>query len=148
MLIYRKDEEVMEKKNGRPRRVLTEEERKDIVKMAPYVTQEQLADFLKINCNTLKRIFDEDELLFKEYKKAKVVKIGKAAGKLWELIEQNDRASIFFYLKTQAGWKETDRREMVGEDGGPILTKNVSDLTDEELKQKLKEYNVKTLNLT
>lgn len=138
----------MEKKNGRPRRVLTEEERKDIVKMAPYVTQEQLADFLKINCNTLKRIFDEDELLFKEYKKAKVVKIGKAAGKLWELIEQNDRASIFFYLKTQAGWKETDRREMVGEDGGPILTKNVSDLTDEELKQKLKEYNVKTLNLT
>lgn len=30
-------------------------------------------------------------------------------GKLWQLIEKGDNASIFFYLKTQWGWREKER---------------------------------------
>ena len=29
-------------------------------------------------------------------------------------------AAAIFYLKTQAGWKETTRQELTGADGGPI----------------------------
>lgn len=42
-------------------------------------------------------------------------------GKLYKLIEQEHPASIFFYLKTQCGWRET--HEVVGQGGGPLKAK-------------------------
>lgn len=32
-------------------------------------------------------------------------------------------AATFFWLKTRAGWRETDRLEHIGEGGGPVILK-------------------------
>jgi hypothetical protein len=45
-------------------------------------------------------------------------------------------ASLFFLLKTQFGYRETDRREITGPEGGPVQVRGDLDLTklkDEEL---------------
>jgi hypothetical protein len=50
-------------------------------------------------------------------------------------IEKNVTAMIF-WLKTRARWRETDRLEVTGKDGGPVETKHVKDMkemTDAEL---------------
>lgn len=44
-------------------------------------------------------------------KQGKAHSIKKVSSKLWEWIEKNDKASIMFYLKTQAGWRETGTSE-------------------------------------
>lgn len=48
-------------------------------------------------------------------------------------------AATFFWLKTQAGWRETDRLEITGKDGGPIAVDhehfNYDNLTREEARE-------------
>ena len=44
-----------------------------------------------------------------------------AVGKLFKLMEEGHPASVFFYLKTQCGWRET--MEHQGPSGGPIPLK-------------------------
>jgi hypothetical protein len=39
-------------------------------------------------------------------REGKANRIEKASGYLWEWIEKRDKASIMFFLKTQAGWRE------------------------------------------
>lgn len=41
--------------------------------------------------------------------------------------------AAMFWAKTRMGWRETASLELSGAGGGPILTKDVSDLSDDEL---------------
>ena len=60
---------------------------------------------------------------------------GRCGAKIQEMLYDKcmsgDSASIFFYLKTQWGYKETQVQETV----------SVSELSDEELDAKIAEYN-------
>lgn len=52
----------------------------------------------------------------------------KVAGKLVQQALSGNITAAIFYLKTQGGWKETDRHEHGGFDGAPIAVAVKSDM--------------------
>jgi hypothetical protein len=54
------------------------------------------------------------------YKRGRAKAICDVAEGLIAKARGGDTASAIFFLKTQAGWRETDRLEVSGVNGGPI----------------------------
>ena len=52
-------------------------------------------------------------------------------------IEQGNTAATIFYLKSRCGWKEIDRREITGANGGAVKVDTAPDLSGVDL-EKLK----------
>lgn len=50
----------------------------------------------------------------------------KIGGVLYNKAVNGDTASAIFWMKTRAGWRETNRTEHTGPDGGPIQHEDVS----------------------
>ena len=77
------------------------------------VTHKQIARLIcgGIDKKTLYKHF-RDEL---KYGKARAM--ATVTGKLMDKINSGDSASIFFYLKTQAGWRETSKIDHSSKDG-------------------------------
>ena len=71
------------------------------------LTQAQIADWFGFSKRTLANRLG-DEKVAAIYKKGRARALEKVTGMLWRNIEKGDTASIFFYLKTQGGWRETD----------------------------------------
>lgn len=69
---------------------------------------EDIARALKISENTLRLHFGEEVATGKAAKHAKVI------GHLFRQIEKGGAAQTIFFLKTQLGWKETQRIEHAG----------------------------------
>lgn len=94
---------------------------KQVEKLAGFgLTQEQIADWFGVSDRTLRNRLSEDDDLVSAYKTGRAKRLADVTEKLADLIDKGDRAAIFFYLKTQAGWKETDIHEVAGKDGGAI----------------------------
>jgi hypothetical protein len=75
------------------------------------LTLEDIAFSLSIHPSTLDGwIAKKPEISF-AYKKGKAKAKEKVLLKLWDLIEEGDQASIFFYLKCQCGWQEKPKPE-------------------------------------
>lgn len=85
---------------------LTVKERDQVEALAAYLNQEQIADFLGITRKTFARMLKDDPSLFTQYKKGKARAIGKAAETVLNEIKKGNLTAAFFYLKTQAGWRE------------------------------------------
>lgn len=91
---------------------------KQVEKLAGFgLTQEQIADWFGVSDRTLRNHLSTDAALAAAYKTGRAKQLAKVTEKLSDLIENGDRASIFFYLKTQAGWKETAVTELTAPDG-------------------------------
>lgn len=88
---------------------LTDEQIQIVQNMAAKLTQGQMSDFLGISEKTFREIMHRDERVSTAYKKGKAQQIARVAGFLFDKCEAGDTASIIFFLKTQAGWRETDR---------------------------------------
>lgn len=94
-------------KGGRPIIELTDEQVVQVKALAQYLSKEQIADYLGVARSTFDAILERDEQVFIHYKKGKASAIANVAkGLVQQAIEGNMTAAIF-YLKTQAGWKET-----------------------------------------
>jgi predicted DNA-binding protein (UPF0251 family) len=96
-----------------PERVeLTTEQIEQVEKLARYLTQEQVADFLGIGRSTFNRIRDRDKRVDQAWQRGRARLINKMAGKLREWAESdNPKAAIpalIFWLKACAGWREKD----------------------------------------
>ncbi|WP_235199955.1 hypothetical protein [Pseudomonas monteilii] len=118
---------------------ITADQRVLIAELAGYgLTWDQISSVLKLNKRTLQRHCQED------YDNGKNVAIGMAAGQLYKKVMAGHPASIFFYLKTQAGWKETNKTELTGENGEAIKTEGAVELSEIQLEAittaLLKEY--------
>lgn len=118
---------------------ITHEQRCLVSELAGYgLTWAQISSALKMNIRTLQRHCQE------EYDAGKNLAIGMAAGQLFKKVMAGHPASIFFYLKTQAGWKETNKTELTGENGDAIKTEGNVELSDAQVaaitKALLKEY--------
>ena len=95
-------------KGGRPIIELTDEQVVQVKALAQYLSKEQIADYLGVARSTFDAILERDEQVFIHYKKGKATAIANVAkGLVQQAIEGNMTAAIF-YLKTQAGWRETD----------------------------------------
>ncbi|MCP1496200.1 uncharacterized protein Usg [Pseudomonas migulae] len=107
---------------------ITADQRALVAELAGYgLTWAQIASALKLNVRTLQRHCQED------YDNGKNIAIGMAAGQLYKKVMSGHPASIFFYLKTQAGWKETNKTELTGENGEAIKTEGTVELTDRQI---------------
>lgn len=97
-------------------------------------TQEQIATMIGISVDTLVR----NEAAYAAWEEGKAEIIAKVAGSLVKKALSGDTASAIFYLKTQAGWRETVRNEHTGADGKPIQTEtrnqSIDDLVEEAKK--------------
>lgn len=89
---------------------MTEEQRKQVQTLAGYgLSQDQIADVIGMDRNTLAKHFQDD------IKTGRSVAYAQATNALFSNIKKGKEASIFFYLKTQWGWKETQKTEVSGD---------------------------------
>ena len=109
-------------------RVLSEEELIELEALSCVLSSEQIADYFGIGRTTFYEIMERQPEVSERYKKgrAKAVKdVGK--GLLAKALD-GDNASMMFYLKTQAGWKESQQIDHTSSDGS--MTPKGKDLSD------------------
>ena len=97
----------MTKKTGRPLTVLTDEQVQSVERLAAVLNQSQIADFLGIGERTLRDILVRDEAVSAAYKRGRARAIEGVGSKLLQAALEGDAVRQMFYLKTQAGWRET-----------------------------------------
>jgi len=114
-------------------RAFNEDELAQVEALASCLSTEQIADYFGISRTTFYEIRERQPAVSERYKVGKAKAIEEIAGSLVKNAKAGDTASAIFYLKTQAGWKETTVNEHTGKDGGPIETKAAREMTDDEL---------------
>lgn len=92
---------------GRPLTTLTEAQRAEVETLAAVLTAEQIADFLGIGRTTFFAMLNRDEDLSERYKRGKARAIGAVAQSLVTKARAGNVTAMIFFLKTQAGWRET-----------------------------------------
>jgi len=81
------------------------------------LTQEQIAAALGISESTLHKRKQENTEFTAAIKRGKAKGIALVTNKLMESIKDGNMTGMIFFLKTQAGWKETNVQEHTGKDG-------------------------------
>lgn len=104
-------------KGGRPPTVFDDEQLVQIGALAAFLSLEQIADFFGITRPTLNAIMERQPEVSLQYKKGKATAIGKVAKGLLQKAIDGDTSCAMFYLKTQAGWKETQVVDNTSSDG-------------------------------
>jgi len=95
------------------------------------LTQEQIALALGISESTLYNNKRENEEFAAAIKSGKAKGIAVVTNKLMESIKKGNMTGMIFFLKTQAGWKETVVNEHAGALG--VVSMTAEDLTDDQL---------------
>lgn len=102
---------------GRPEITLTDEQRIQVEALAAYLSQEQIADYFGIGKTTWFAILQRDPDISERYKRGKAKAVGAVAQNLIKKARDGDNACMMFYLKTQAGWRETSHVDHTSSDG-------------------------------
>lgn len=102
---------------GRPRKKLSDEQLAQVEALGSVLSIEQIADYFGIAKNTFYAIMERQPDVSERYKKGKAKAIGSVAKGLLQKAQSGDTASAIFYLKTQAGWKETQKLDHTSSDG-------------------------------
>jgi len=97
--------------------VLDEYKLKELLKLSRVLNTEQIADFFGFSKQTLYNIFERQPEARIAYKKGKSQAIASIAGNLISLAQSGHVAAMMFYLKTQAGWRETTHIDHSNSDG-------------------------------
>ena len=105
---------------GRPPFTLTTEQKGQVEKLASILTKEQLADYFGMSRMTFTALMERDHEVCCAYNKGKAAAIGAVAQSLVQRARNGNISAAIFYLKTQAGWRETQAIELSGRDGKPI----------------------------
>jgi len=112
-------------KGGRPARVLSDEELGQVEALASVLPQEDIRHWFGISDGTWHRITVRQPEVLERYKRGKVRAIAKIGNRVMQKALDGELGAACFYLKTQAGWRETNRHELTGKDGEAIETRNV-----------------------
>ena len=99
---------------GRPPIMLTETQRAEVETLAALLSQEQIADYLGIARTTFRAICAREPDVSERYKRGKAKAIAHVANGLLQKARSGCTTSSIFYLKTQAGWRETTTLEHAG----------------------------------
>jgi len=120
---------------GRKPTTLDDEQRSQIEALAAYLSQDQIADWFGITRPTLAAMIDRDEDISLRYKRGKAKAIGKVAQGLIQRAIAGDTASSIFYLKTQAGWRETNVLDHQSSDGSMTQKPIIIEFHSPEIKK-------------
>jgi hypothetical protein len=107
-------------KAGRPTKTLSDKQRGEVETLAAFLSIEQLADYFGIGRTTFYALAEKDPEILEHYKRGKSKAIAHIAQGLIQKARAGDTTSAIFFLKTQARWRETERHEITGADGGPL----------------------------
>lgn len=102
---------------GQNKKSLTEDQMIQVETLAAYLSMEQIADYFGMSKVTLYRIAKDVPEVHERYKRGKAKVVGSIAQSLITKARKGDNACMMFYLKTQAGWRETNRLDISSEDG-------------------------------
>jgi len=133
----------MTNKGGQPAKVLTHEQVIEVGALAAVLSQEQIADYLGIARNTFIAICERQPEVLEQYKKGKAKAIDEVAKGLILQAKQGNTSAAMFYLKTQAGWRETQHIDHSSSDG-TMSPKSAKTMTNEEIEAELEALGVKT----
>ncbi len=86
---------------------LTDAQKAEVETLAAVLTAEQVADYFGIGRRTFYSMMERDEEIAARYKRGKAKAIGVIAQGLINKARSGDTTSMIFFLKTQAGWRET-----------------------------------------
>lgn len=103
-------------------RVLNDEEMAQVEALASVLTTEQLADYFGIGRTTFYQIMERQPDVSVRYKRGRAKAIGSVSKGLLQRAMSGDNQASIFYLKTQAGWKETVAQEHTSPDGSMTPT--------------------------
>jgi len=113
---------------GRKPKTLDDDQRAQVEALAAYLSQDQMADYFGITRPTFAAMIERDADISLRYKKGKAKAIGTVAQGLLQKARSGDTTSAIFYLKTQAGWRETQQidhttngKDIPASDGGSVL---------------------------
>lgn len=104
-------------KAGRPAKTLNDEQRAQVEALAAYLSQEQIADYFGLARNTFAAMIERDPDISERYKRGKAKAIGAVAQGLIQQAREGNMTAAIFYLKTQAGWRETQAIDHMSSDG-------------------------------
>ena len=110
-------------KGGRPLIVLNPQQKAEIETLAAVLTTEQIADYFGIGKTTFFEILDRDPEVSELYKKGRAKAVGFVAQNLIQKARDGDLGAQIFYLKTQAGWKDTTAIQHTSPDGSMTPSK-------------------------
>jgi hypothetical protein len=108
------------RKAGRPKKLLTGEQMRQVETLAAVLTMRQMADFFGIHEVTLWRRFQEDETIMQAYQRGKAKAVAGVASNLMTQAREGNVTAAIFFLKTQGGWKETTAHELQGPGGAAL----------------------------
>tara|TARA_R110002020_G_scaffold41283_1_gene121842 strand:- start:15787 stop:16161 length:375 start_codon:yes stop_codon:yes gene_type:complete len=109
--------------SGRPLKVLDDEQKKEVETLAAVLSTDQIADYFGIGRTTFYAIMEREPDIFERYKKGRAKAVGNIASNLINKAQNGDLGAQVFYLKTQAGWKDTTAVEHTSPDGSMTPTK-------------------------
>jgi len=96
---------------GRPLIVFDENQIAQVEALAAVLSKKQLADHMGISDTTLREIEGRQPDVFDAYKRGKAKAISRMGQSLIMQAEDGNTAAAIFYLKTQAGWRETEQEQ-------------------------------------
>jgi len=105
---------------GRRPKELEDEQKAQVEALAAYLSQDQIADYLGIARNTFAAMIERDPDISARYKRGKAKAITAVAQGLLQKARAGDTTSSIFYLKTQAGWRETSTVNLGGDPDNPV----------------------------
>lgn len=97
---------------ARPQKTLDDKQIAQVEALASVLTLEQIADYFGISRPTFNAICERQPEVFLHYKKGKSKAIANVAKNLIQQAQDGNTTAIIFYLKTQAGWKETEQQDI------------------------------------
>lgn len=104
-------------------RILNDEELAQVEALASVLTTEQIADYFGIGRTTFYQIMERQPDVSVRYKRGRAKAIGAVSQGLLQKARNGDNAAAIFYLKTQAGWRETQGIDHTSSDGSVTPTK-------------------------
>ena len=108
---------------GRPPVVFDEAQTAQVEALAAVLSKGQMADYFNISETTLREIESRQPEVSDAYKRGKAKAIGNVTKNLIQQAQNGNISAAIFYLKTQAGWKETQVSEHTGADGSELVVK-------------------------
>jgi len=100
---------------GRPPVVFDEAQTAQVEALAAVLSKGQMADYFNISETTLREIESRQPEVSDACKRGKAKAIGNVAKNLIQQAQNGNISAAIFYLKTQAGWKETQTVEHDGQ---------------------------------